>query len=341
MRRIVTWTLAAAVDGLGVAAAVDALRGGSEPERADAVQPEATTTGPAAAQERTLATASADLRRAGIPEGRLVYWDERCSASVLTLPDLAVRPPRGPEPCRFGWSSGRWVETPDPRPDASYWGDCRRGWLRLWRGPPWEHELYARGRGCAAAWKPDGTVTFIRDGEVRRFVRCPGDGRAAPLRCSEPVLTRAELARQLLEQRWAAVRPRFTELAWLDDQRFAAIFEQRTPDGSFEGIVLFDRGRLVNTPMAPYDELGGLTPSPTGARVAAFEVDKGGIVAIDRAGRLIPLPLDRGSGIAWSPDENWIAEASEGGIYVFRADDESPEPIQIPVAARDLLWSAP
>ena len=75
--------------------------------------------------------------------------------------------------------------------------------------------------------------------------------------------------------------------------------------------------------------------------MAAFEADKGGIVAIDRAGRLIPLALDRGSGIAWSPDENWIAEASEGGIYVFRADDESPEPIQIPVAARDLLWSAP
>jgi hypothetical protein len=340
MRRIATWILVAAVVVIGLAASIDALRGGSLSERATVVEPGSTTTGAPAPQERTLVTAAADLRRAGVPEGRILYWNEVCSASVLTLPDLAQRPPRAPDPCRFAWARGRWVETFGPAAE-NLRGVCRRNRLELWTGPYIDPDLYARERGCGAAWKPDGAVTFIRKGEVRRFVRCPGDGRGSPLLCSKPLLTRAQLARQLRERGWAAVEPRITELVWLDGRSFAAILEQRTPEGPSDSLALFEGGQLVHEPVGPYDQLGGLTPSPTGRRVAAFRTDRGGIVAVDRAGTLIPLALDRGSGIAWSTDENWIAEAAEDGIWVFRTDEESPKLIQIPAVARDLLWLGP
>jgi hypothetical protein len=340
MRRIVTWTLVVAVVFIGLAASIDALRGRGAPRPATAVDPSSTTTGAAGPQERTLVTAAADLRRAGVPVGRLLYWDEVCSASVLTLPDLAQRPPRAPDPCRFAWARGRWVETYGPAAEELR-GACRRSRLELWTGPYADPHLYARERGCEAAWKPDGTVTFVRDGEVRRFVRCPGDARGSPLLCSEPILTRAELARQLRRWGWASFGPGVKELVWLDSGSFAAIVEQRAREGADDSLALVDAGRLGAAPVGPYDELSGLTPSPTGARVAAFETEHDTIVAIDRGGSRIPLAFPGGWGIAWSPDENWIAEATERGIYVFRADDESPEPIQIPVAARGLLWTAP
>ena len=50
---------------------------------------------------------------------------------------------------------------------------------------------------------------------------------------------------------------------------------------------------------------------------------------------------ESGHGIAWSPDEEWVAEATEYGIYVWRADDEIPDLVRIPVVARDLLWTGP
>ncbi|HXV96566.1 MAG TPA: hypothetical protein VD695_08455 [Gaiellaceae bacterium] len=328
MRRILTWGLVAAVAALGLAAGIDALRGGAEPE------PAATTTAretePA---ERTLAVAGADLRRAGVPEGRLVYSDDDCGVHSLQLPSLVQRPVHDMAACQTGPASLGPVE--------AVRAECARGRLTLVIGLSSDPELYARGRGCGAAWKPDGTVTFVRDGEIRRFVRCRDDPPSAPLLCSEPVLTRVELARRLPEALWRHVFPRIKELRWLDDLRLAAVVQSRTPEEWVDFLVLFDRGRLVGEPAGPYAELGGLTASPTGRRVAAADTERGGVVAIDGAGRPIELALDDGHAIAWSPDEEWVAEATEGGIYVWRADDESPELMQIPVVARDLVWTAP
>jgi len=344
MRRILTWCLVGAVAALGLAAGIDALRGGEEPEPAAAVEPEPTTTGPAEPPERTLAEAGADLRRAGVPKGRLVYSVGRCGSSVLTLPDLAQRPPRGSDACRFGWAAGRGVET-FGSPFAGVRGECTRGRLVLWTGPFEDPELYARERGCDPAVKLDGTVTFVQDGGVRRFVRCPGDRRGVPLLCSRPVLTRAELARQLRRGAWFGSSPRIKELHWLTDQRFAAIVrsagvsEVGVPISDY--LAIFERGRIARMPTLGYADLSGLRPSPSGRLVAAYNADPNGIVVVDRAGEPVQLVLDYGHGIAWSPDEHWIAEATEGGIYVFRANEDSREFIQIPVVARDLLWEEP
>jgi hypothetical protein len=330
VRRILTWGLVAAVAALGLAAGIDALRGGEEPEPVAATEPEPTTSAEADPADRTLAAAGEDLRRAGVPEGRLVWSDEDCGVHSLLLPGLAERPVHDLVACQ---SEGASFSQP-----GGVRAECGGGLLRVWAGPLGEPELVARERGCGPAWKPDRSVTFVQDGSIRRFAPCPGDPEPGPLLCSKPVLTRAELARQLTGAFWPVARPRFKELRWLDDERFAAVVQGRTPEERVDFLALFDRGKLVGDPV-PYVELGGLKASPTGSRVAAADTERGGIVALDGNGRRIQLALDSGHGIAWSPDENWIAEATEGGIYVWRADDESPELIHIPVVARDLLWT--
>jgi hypothetical protein len=50
------------------------------------------------------------------------------------------------------------------------------------------------------------------------------------------------------------------------------------------------------------------------------------------------VPEGRLTYAGWSPHERWIAEATEGGIVVFRTNGETPEVIRIPVVASDLLW---
>lgn len=336
VRRFLTWGLVAAVAALGLAAGIDALRGGEEPEPAAVTDLEPPTTSMARTPEGTLAEAGAALEAAGVPAGRLVYSDESCATLVLTLPGLAERPARGPEPCRFGWTRGRWIQTSGPEA-GDFRGRCRDGRLSLETGPFEDPVLYARGRGCGAAWKPDGTITFIGDDGVRRFVRCPDDRVRAPLLCSRPLLTNAELVRQL-DERWSTVRPRIEEHSWLDDELLAVVFRQRTPDGHFSNIVLFDRGRLVNLPVGPYRELRGLRTSPTGRFAAAAATEQTGLVVVNRDGEPVWPTLFHGSAVAWSPDEQWIAEAAPAGIWVYRAHGRDPDAVRIPVRARDVLW---
>ncbi|MGH3010994.1 MAG: hypothetical protein ACRDLZ_05880 [Gaiellaceae bacterium] len=316
MRRIVTWCLLGAVAGLGLVAGIDALRDGGEPEQTAAADSERqTTTEPAEQPEDMLAEARVDLEAAGVPEGRLTYADEDCRNHVLTTPDLRSQsPPPGYEGlCRYRAVVGTLVGT--AASSRSPGGDVR-----------------------GAAWKPDGTVTFLRDGDVRRFIRCPGDRAGEPVRCSRPVLTRAELAGQLRGAPWDRFVLSVKEIHWLDNQRFAALIRARSRDGSSDYLGVFDRGRLIEEPLFAYAELGGIRPSPSGRLVAAYDEERGGIVVVNRAGESVQLAMDHGSGISWSPDEEWIAEATEDGIYVFRADDDFPEFIHIPIVARDLLW---
>jgi hypothetical protein len=176
------------------------------------------------------------------------------------------------------------------------------------------------------------------DSSVRRFTRCPGDHPLAPLRCSRPVLTRAQLAGQLRGVPWSGYVLSIKELHWLDNQRFAAIMRARSADGPSDYLVIFARGRLVQEPTFAYADLRGIRPSPSGRFVAAYDEGRGGLVVVNREGESVQLAMDHGDGISWSPDEEWIAEATEDGIYVFRADEDSPEFIHIPVVATDLLW---
>jgi hypothetical protein len=48
--------------------------------------------------------------------------------------------------------------------------------------------------------------------------------------------------------------------------------------------------------------------------------------------------MRHGDALAWSPDERWVAQATAGGIFVFRAGEPNPELLHVPILARDLVW---
>jgi hypothetical protein len=99
MRRGITWIVVAGVAALGVAAAVDSLRGEESVTRRGAGSP----TVPGLADQPELAMRQ--LREAGV-RGVLTYSDEECRLHAVSLPEL--HPVRAPsfEMCRPATTSG-------------------------------------------------------------------------------------------------------------------------------------------------------------------------------------------------------------------------------------------
>ncbi len=285
-----------------------------------------------------MARARADLQAAGVPEGVLIYADEACRLHTVTLPDLSPYP--GPEgrACRFRSTVGNRLVfgESEPSPFGGLSSRCRRGWLEL-RMP--NRRLYARARGCGIAWRPDGTPTFIHRGEVMQFAPCSeGKLGTPPIRCTRTMLSQADLARELRRAGWTGSDFLVEEIHWLHDRRFAAIVHARSEGGGADLLAVFENRRLVSEPPFAYDNLSGIRPSPTGALVSARIDDPGGIVTVDRDGEHVRLALRHGDAVTWSPDEEWIAEATADGIYIFRSGDDSPTFVHLPIVARDLAW---
>ncbi len=338
MRRISTWLLFGAVAALCVAAAVDALRGEPDPDEAAAeAQPRAAAPS-ADPGERTLGEARADLRAAGVPAGVLTYADAQCRLHTVTLPDLGPHPGAEGLACQFRSSVGNefaFGGSP-PAPYGGLTSRCRRGWLEL-RMP--NGALHARARGCDIAWRPDGTPTFLRNGAVRQFIPCSeAEAGTYPIRCSQTMLARADLTRELRRVGWTDFDFRVEELHWLDDSRFAAIVQARSVGGGADLLAIFEKRRLVADPASAYNDLSGIRPSPSGSLVSARILNPGGIVTVDRDGKSVRLAMRHGDAVAWSPDEEWLAEATADGIYIFRAGELSPQFVHIPIVARDLVW---
>lgn len=320
---------------------MDALRGDGRQdpgaETAAATPPSKTE----AVDDDGLVAARVALRAAGVPAGVLTYADEECRLHSVTLPDLEPHPGPGGRACFFRATVGgelAFGRQPPPSFDFGLRSRCGRGRLDL-RLP--NGDLYARApaRGCGVAWRSDGMPTFIHDGEVMRFVPCPGDALGElPLRCSRAVLSRAELTRELRRARWTRLEFFVEEVLWLDGRRFAAIVVARSVGGGTELLAVFEKGQLVSKPQVGYEDLSGIRQSPSGALVSASIVEPGGIVTVNRDGVPVRLAMRHGQALTWSPDERWIAEATADGIYVFRADDPSPVFVHIPIVASDLVW---
>jgi len=337
MRRIATWLLVAAVVALGVAAGVDALRGNAETAR-EVVEPRAeqavVARRPAA---EPLEGARSDLRAAGVT-GVLTYADEDCRLHSVTLPDLEPYPAPQGEACTFAATVGNELVVGDASSsrDGVPTQRCRQGWVELVMA---DGALYARARGaCGVTWRPDGTPTFLRGGEVMQFARCAGDGLGTyPVRCSRRLVSHADLAREFRRASWAGVRLAVEEVLWLSETRFAAVVGARRGRVTDHVLAVFEGRRLVHLPGFGYEALSRLRPSPSGAYVAA-RIGPAGIAVVDRDGRPVRPAIRTGGALTWSPDERWIAEATADGIYVFRADERNPAILHVPIVARDLVW---
>jgi hypothetical protein len=223
MRRIATWLLVGAVAALGVAAAVDVLRGGEAVVRESG--PPKTTTDATPGLTGPAGPAVARLRNAGV-SGVLTYADDDCRLKAVSLPELD--PARAPsfEMCRPLTDSGG-LGTND--------GDV------VWAG---------LGYGVTQ-------VVVSREAlgrEIARWLSSPEAVESSGYRAVQAVALGAERAVVLAE---SIDRPEERVLALLEDGRVIYVqprwvvrearFLRPSPQGAYfalfdpDGVRLFDR----------------------------------------------------------------------------------------------------
>lgn len=332
MGRIGTWLLVAAVAGIGVAATVDALRGGPDEPPAEAAETTAEASEPVAdgapLPSRWPRRAAAFLEEGGA-RGALLVADAECAVTELELPALLVSR-QGRPACAFTTSPGGWIAAA-PRvlaPGAEVIARCGEDDAEteiLGDGS----QLLARVDGCEPAWTPDGRLAVLRDGGL--VVVSPCDEAWS---CEETVLDRAGLADIFGRNPWSFRAPELTAVAWLSRATYAALV--RDPEQGLSAIAVLNGSDLVGGPPFVYEDLQSLRASPQGS-FAATRVGERGLVVVDSTGSFVGTTFRAASGIAWSPDERWTAYATAEGVWVVRTG-RGNRPLLLPLSAVDVAW---
>jgi hypothetical protein len=326
-----TWIVVAAVAALGIAAVVDALpgHGGSAPP-ATAVTPSARVAAPSVSGQFDAA-------------GTLYYTDDLCRLRALRFPEL--QPVEAP-----AWDECAFSLSPDGQSvlgAAVLWepqGSKRAagiGSLVYVVSDPagWEY----RFPGESPAYKPDGTLTFVRDGEVVELTGYCRPRRKAPW-CERVLLTTRDLFGPLRDPIGnAAVK----QIAWLSPTRLVAVLAL----GDEEVIRVYEGRETLRTVAGVGGPFTEIAVSPRRQYAAVRVARPTGFVLIDRDARPFALmevrrdsegrpPFTGGRAIAWSPDDAWTAIARRETVVLFRMGRESPDVVHIALSAHDLAWSA-
>jgi hypothetical protein len=121
----------------------------------------------------------------------------------------------------------------------------------------------------------------------------------------------------------------------------AAVLADSTYEPRERVLVLLEGDRVVLVqPRWVIRDARFLRPSPNGTYFAAFTPE--GLLWFDRDADRIAFPAAVRSphAVTWSPDERWMALATAESVYIFRSDRPNERIIRIPLAVRDLDWSA-
>lgn len=264
---------------------------------------------------------AAALQRGGA-DGVLYYVDGACRLHALRIPSLAATAaPRGlacralvsPASAPPGWSL--W-----PR-DTPLAARCERQRVVVsaTAGPA----LPMIG-GCAPAWRPDGSMTYVRRGAIVQFPRV---GRAQVLR------SRNQLSDALA--RFPALRGtagwRVTSIAWLASTRFAVLAHS----GTRRVIAVFAGRKIVGLRQHVPSGLSELRASPRGDLLALRARER--VVVYSTRERALPrVPgFARAAAVAWSSDERWHALARAGKIVLVGPGAQ----LTLRLRARDLAWT--
>ena len=295
------------VVAIAVVATVDALRGGGEP-----APPETTTLG-AVPSPPPARDPVESLRGAGVT-GTLYFTlrtAEGCVIDTLALPDLEDGGPSRLDGCRFDVSPEGHVVTGPACPGRAvdmYSADGSR----------------YRYRGCAPAWRPDGTLTFVRRGDI--------------VTSSETLVRNAaRFARAALGRR---SRPSVQELAWLTDVRLAV--RVGSPGVRPDVVIVLERGLPVSEPFF-IDRTAQLHISHATEEILV--VTGGGVQVFDPGGNFVSASRFQFGGIgaaAYSPDGRWVALARGANLCIYEETDPPPRerfPLAcLPFAVVDLAW---
>ncbi|HYM63707.1 MAG TPA: hypothetical protein VES61_03415 [Gaiellaceae bacterium] len=307
-----TALLVAAVVGLGIAAGVDALRGDGDPAGGSASSKSDQTSTASAAQKL------ASRQITGVLHFTVRVRPGQCALRSLALPGLEATSAVDVGSCRIATSLGGRVAVGGPCPggDISVLGPAQPVLLKA----------------CAPAWKPDGTLTFVRRDRVIEVVKgCTG---TAPADCLRRTSMRTGPG--------DAIR----ELAWIDDERLAMLVDG---PGSIESVFVSEAGgriasRRSQRPELSFRDLSNLRPfgrnrvmvrtGPPPGRVF-LTIGEGGIASA------FPRFLADGQALAVSPDGAWVASTRAGVVHIYRLGNRRPvDPIRLAIDAVDLGWGA-
>ena len=326
-----TWIVVASVAAVGIAAVVDAL----PTERSSNEAP------PAATLERRARPAETFEAK-----GVLYYTDDLCRLRAIALPSFTPVSALEWDECGFSLSpdgaavmgSGVvWQRQGDLR--AAGIGDLVYVVLE-----PSAAEF--RFTGTAPAFRPDGTLTFIRDGAVVEAI--PGCERGAPgTWCEGVLMTRGDLLGALEARPEVVDAAAAKAVAWLTETRLIAAvgFGGRRD----EMIAVYEGKTLIRTISGFGGRVAELLVSPGRSYAAARLERPSGFVLIDADGEPFILeeiqrdfsgrpPFTGGRALTWSPDDAWTVIARRETIVFFRMGPEHPDVVHVPLVVRDLAW---
>jgi hypothetical protein len=287
--RLPTWLIVAGVGALIVLAAADAIRPHGELSAAP------TTTVP--------------MPRV---RGMFLFPGPGCDPVAVRLPRaLAEHPPRLADCGGFVWSA-----------DGTLAARCHGEVTNVY-GP--QMETLGRLAGCAPAWRPDGVLSVIRDGDL---VTARRHGRP------QVFLSRDALADELKREVGSGYQ--LSEVAWIDPQTFAAIV--RGPRRWQQALVVGSRDRLELIVPERGQRISSITVSPLGKLAFARNQLGREFVMLDRSGRELALPrIANVRALAWSPDERWVALATRTTTSVARTGSREVV-LRIPLGGESLAW---
>jgi hypothetical protein len=332
MGRLATVALVGAVVLLGVAAIVDALRGGGTATPASVA---ATTTTEPEDLPRV-------LRAAGL-SGTLLYTDpDTCRLRAFALPTLRATDADDWDSCGFAISGSGppapegTVFPPDggERQAAEVNGGVELIWPTRARGVRFEN---AR----APAFRADGTLTIVEQARLVAVEPCAAGAahRAPEWRgyCRRILATEDEVTESLDPSRLRPVPDRISleTVIWLEDGTALAVARavdtdvlvhiQLTGEHPFAN-ARFQAGRIYE-----------LALSPSGEYVAVLS-GTGRVAVLDPFGRLVASPGLRVRAMTWSPDGRWLAVLSGPGVVFVRPESPVTQIGPILLAARDVGW---
>ena len=316
MRRWPTWLLVGALAALGALAAADALRGNEAGVR---VQENPRPAAPDVTRELRLRE----------PRGILYYSDPQdgCRLRGVALPRLENAPPPDLGSCAFSLSPDSTAVLPGTVSWSPRGGLYARESNRMIELGSQGSEPSLRFPGRAPAFMPDGAFTYALGGEVVAWTTdCPEDARLftlpgdnASVRCRRTI---------------ARFRSPVTGLAWLSTSRMAVVVRP----SEYELLIREGDRTLLRVPGwgAPITHV---SVSPRGTYVGMRAEGRGGVLVFHRGGWAVPLPpLNEIRSLAWSPDDEWTAAATDFSVFVFRTDEPSASVRRLPIVARDLAW---
>jgi hypothetical protein len=291
MGRLPTWIIVAAVGVLVALAAADALRSTNEGS------PKTSVAEPSAP----------DLQG-------VVVVGPSCSLRALRLPALVeLNAPRQTDCGGIVWSS-----------DGTLNASCADGYTDV--GTSEGRHLF-RVRGCAPAWREDGSVSVIRNGELF-FARRRGSPRI--------FFSREQLAQGLAGRVPAGERVELVEVAWLTLTNFAAIV--RGPHPWERAVAFLSPGGAGTLVPELGQRISDLRVSPLGNLAFARNQLGREFLMLTDAGVEVPLPrIANARAIAWSPDEEWVALATRTATFIAPTGSRRVV-FRIPAGGDTLAW---